>query len=141
MITKKLHSILSAEIDKLLKEYEEFREKLAKDPLQSNALDSAIKEEEKIWEIKIAAAKSKIKNLKVVTPGKQNNFVAFGSQVVVSDKNGKKNTIILDGAWYQFPDKTQAINCQTPLAKKLMGKKPGDIVDGKTIISTKCPWW
>lgn len=140
MITKKLHGTLSAEINELLKDYDKFRKNLAKDPLQNNALSKAIKEEEKIWENKIAAAKLKIKNLKISVPEKQNDTVSFGSRVVIMDENNKIKVFILDGAWCQLSD-SQVINYKAPLAQRLIGKKAGEVIDGKRIVSTKCPWW
>lgn len=136
-ISKRLYQILSKEVVQLLKDYDVFRQVIAKEALLEIDIKDKIAEEELIWENKIKAAKEKIKGLTPVAIERNSDIVSLGSKVLLKGEGGSR-VVIIDGAWHI--DKHLIINYQSPLGKKLLGRKVGEIVDNQKIIEIS-PWY
>jgi len=136
-ITKKTEAFLNAELNKMMKDFNAYREKVAREGEKSRDMNAAL-EEERIWENRICGLKDSYKGARTFVPERQNEIIALGSRVELLYQNGQETikTVTIDGVGYQN-DKVTIINAGTYIGKNLLNKRVGDTIktkDGKMDI-------
>jgi transcription elongation factor GreA len=100
--------------------------------LSENAEYHIAKEDQAHLETKILRLTERLRNARVVAAPTHSDVVAFGSTVTVADEeSGRESTWTLVGP--TEADVSQGkLSAESPVAKALMGRKPGDEVEVHT---------
>ncbi|NOZ46764.1 MAG: transcription elongation factor GreA [Chlorobi bacterium] len=126
-LRKKLDQLINVERPAISKQIAEARDK---GDLSENAEYDAAKEAQGLLEMKISKLKESIQNSRIIDETQlDNSKVQILSKVKIKNK---KNQAIME---YQIVSESEAdlklrkISIDTPIAKGLLGKKVGDIVE------------
>ncbi len=128
-LREELETLVNIERPKISKQ---IGEAIEKGDISENAEYDAAKDAQGLLEAKIAHLKSKIANARIIDESKiDTNQVQILNKVTI--KNKKNNSTMV---YTIVPDseanlKEMKISVSTPIAKGLMGKKVGDVVDIK----------
>jgi transcription elongation factor GreA len=96
--------------------------------LSENAEYHALKEEQGHLETKILRLQERLRSAVVVEADQEADVVAFGSTVRVTDlESGREQTYTLVGPT-EADLKTGRLSAESPVARALMGARPGDVV-------------
>ena len=127
---------LEAELAELKKQRPEIAERIATarefGDLKENEEYSSARNEQKLAESRIAEIEDILKNAKIIRGGSRTK-VALGSKVKIS-MGGKNVEYLIVGTVEANPGEGK-ISDESPIGKKLMGRKAGDSFDfnGKTV--------
>src|SRR5690349_8814839 len=100
--------------------------------LSENAEYHIAKEDQAHLETKIARLNERLRNARVVKALVQSDVVVFGSTVTVADEeSGREATWTLVGPT-EADIGAGKLSAESPVAKALMGRKPGDAVEVHT---------
>ena len=100
--------------------------------LKENAEYHIAKEDQAHLETKIARLNERLRNARVVKALVQSDVVVFGSTVTVADEeSGREATWTLVGPT-EADIGAGKLSAESPVAKALMGRKPGDAVEVHT---------
>jgi transcription elongation factor GreA len=100
--------------------------------LSENAEYHIAKEDQAHLETKIKRLVERLRNAVVVEAPTDNDVVAFGTTVTVADeKSGREATWTLVGAT-EADLAAGKLSAESPMAKALMGRRPGDDVEVET---------
>ena len=100
--------------------------------LSENAEYHIAKEDQAHLETKIARLNERLRNARVVQAPAQSDVVVFGSTVTVADdESGREATWTLVGPTEANVSEGK-LSAESPMAKALMGRRPGDEVEVQT---------
>jgi transcription elongation factor GreA len=100
--------------------------------LSENAEYHIAKEDQAHLETKIARLTQRLRNAQVVEVPTDSDVVAFGTTVTVADEeSGREATWTLVGAT-EADVGAGKLSAESPMAKALMGRRPGDDVEVET---------
>jgi transcription elongation factor GreA len=100
--------------------------------LSENAEYHIAKEDQAHLETKIARLNERLRNARVVEAPAQSDVVVFGSTVTVADdESGREATWTLVGPTEANVSEGK-LSAESPMAKALMGRRPGDQVEVQT---------
>jgi transcription elongation factor GreA len=100
--------------------------------LSENAEYHIAKEDQAHLETKIARLNERLRNARVVKAPVQSDVVVFGSTVTVADEeSGREATWTLVGPT-EADVGAGKLSAESPVAKALMGRRPGDEVEVQT---------
>ncbi|HEX7297411.1 MAG TPA: transcription elongation factor GreA [Solirubrobacteraceae bacterium] len=100
--------------------------------LSENAEYHIAKEDQAHLETKIARLTERLRNARVVQTPVASDVVAFGTTVTVADADsGREATWTLVGAT-EADVRAGKLSAESPMAKALMGRRPGDEVEVET---------
>jgi transcription elongation factor GreA len=100
--------------------------------LAENAEYHIAKEDQAHLETKIARLTERLRNARVVDAPAQSDVVAFGMTVTVADEDsGREATYTLVGPT-ESDVSAGRLSAESPVAKALMGRRPGDVVEVAT---------
>jgi len=132
LISKKTFDLVRARVDELTKDLSDYLTKQAgdRDGKDKDSEVQGIVSEETIRTNRLCSIKKQLKGKTVITPIYQKEVVALGSKIVWIN-GGKEELIVVDGVGYQDKEKKiKIINISTAVGKKLIGRKPGDVIEG-----------
>jgi transcription elongation factor GreA len=100
--------------------------------LSENAEYHIAKEDQAHLETKIARLSARLRSARVVQAPAESDVVAFGTTVTVADaESGREATYRLVGAT-EADVGAGRLSAESPMAKALMGRRPGDTVEVHT---------
>jgi transcription elongation factor GreA len=100
--------------------------------LSENAEYHTAKEDQAHLETKIARLSERLRNARVVEAPVASEIVAFGTTVTVADaESGREATWTLVGPT-EADVRAGKLSAESPIAKALMGHRPGDEIDVQT---------
>jgi transcription elongation factor GreA len=100
--------------------------------LSENAEYHIAKEDQAHLETKIARLSERLRNARVVDAPADSDVVAFGMTVTVADEeSGREATYTLVGAT-EADVRAGRLSAESPVAKALMGRRAGDVVEVTT---------
>jgi transcription elongation factor GreA len=100
--------------------------------LSENAEYHIAKEDQAHLETKIARLNQRLRAARVVEAPAESEIVAFGTTVTVADdESGREATYTLVGPT-EADLSAGKLSSESPMAKALMGRRPGDAVDVQT---------
>lgn len=134
-LEEELKQLLQVERPNVIKAIEEAR---SNGDLSENADYDAAKERQGFIEARIADIQNKIANSEVIDPSKlASDKIIFGAHVVLEDlEEGAEVSYQIVGE-DEADVKNGKISVFSPLARSIIGKKKGDIVEFKTPKSEK----
>ena len=102
----------------------------AEGDLSENAEYHALKEEQGLVHSKILRLQERLRSAVVVEASTSTDEVAFGSTVVVEGPRGEQTFTIVGAT--EADARSGKLSAESPVAKALMGAKPGSVVQVQT---------
>lgn len=128
---------LKAELDQLMNVErpaisKQIGEAIEKGDISENAEYDAAKDAQGMLEAKIAVLRDKIANARIIDESKiDTSSVQILNKVTIKNKKNNATMVYTIVSEHEADLKSGKISIETPIAKGLMGKKVGDVVDIK----------
>jgi transcription elongation factor GreA len=136
-ITQEGLNKLKAELDQLMNVErpaisKQIGEAIEKGDISENAEYDAAKDAQGMLEAKIAVLREKIANSRIIDESKiDTSSVQILNKVTIKNKKNNATMVYTIVSEHEADLKSGKISIETPIAKGLMGKKVGDVVDIK----------